>query len=110
MYSTGRRYRHRTHWWLASLLVGYLLPAGLVQAEALRVAERLTCICLLAPEAIRAESRRVADRRFWRPFTARVPRFETQLSNGLPPWHAPSADHDVLSRRGPPGGEQHRVA
>ena len=52
---TGARWRprQRAHWWLASVLVGCLLPAGLVQAEALRLAERLAQVYLMAPEEIR---------------------------------------------------------
>ena len=48
------RPRQRAHWWLASVLVGCLLPAGLMHAEAMRLAERLTQVYLMAPEAIRA--------------------------------------------------------
>ncbi|MHB0774329.1 hypothetical protein [Halomonas sp. WWR20] len=95
---TGRR---RTQWWLASLLVSCLLPAGLVQAEAMRIAERLTQICLMAPEAIRAESRRVAERRVCPSFASRLP-IPRIIALSPAPWHVPSADHDVLSRRGPP--------
>ncbi|WP_251978986.1 hypothetical protein [Salinicola avicenniae] len=96
------RPRQRAHWWLASVLVGCLLPAGLVHAEAMRLAERLTQVYLMAPEAIRAESRRAAKS----PIHPRpVIRFRSSLQfilPGPPPWRVPSAAHDVLSRRGPP--------
>jgi len=96
------RARHRAQWWLAGLLVGCLLPAGLVSADALRIAERLTQICLMAPEAIRAQSRRVARRTRLLASARRRP-----LSSGL--WrlpqrccHALSVGLDAVSRRGPP--------
>lgn len=97
------RRRTRSRWWLAGLLVGCLLPAALVQAEALRLAERLTQICLMAPEAIRAESRRVARRKAWRFLPRRQPRPRPRtLARRRPASGAPCADHDVLNRRGPP--------
>lgn len=97
------RRRTRSRWWLAGLLVGCLLPAALVQAEALRLAERLTQICLMAPEAIRAESRRVARRKAWHYLPRRQPRPRpTMHARCRPASGVPCADHDVLNRRGPP--------
>lgn len=97
------RRRARPRWWLAGLLVGCLLPAALVQAEALRLAERLTQICLMAPEAIRAESRRVAHRKAWRDIPRRHARPCLKVRACLRPASGvPCADHDVLNRRGPP--------
>ena len=54
--TSGSRQRSRrlSRWWLAGLLVGCLLPSSLVHAEAVRIAEQLTQICLMAPAAIRA--------------------------------------------------------
>lgn len=99
----SRLMRRHSRWWLAGLLVGCLLPAGLVHAEAMRMAERLTQICLMAPAAIRAESRRVAHRKTWRSLTKHyalscttpvvVPRTTLKFF---------CADLDVLNRRGPP--------
>ncbi|WP_245703879.1 hypothetical protein [Modicisalibacter muralis] len=95
--------RRARSWWLAGLLVGCLLPAALVQAEALRLAERLTQICLMAPEAIRAESRRVARRKVWRCLPRRRSRLRPRTrAHCRPASGAPCADHDVLNRRGPP--------
>ncbi|WP_136066970.1 hypothetical protein [Modicisalibacter radicis] len=102
--TSGSRQRSRrlSRWWLAGLLVGCLLPSSLVHAEAVRIAEQLTQICLMAPAAIRAESRRVARRRAQRS----VPRRRHVRScrgtvrtrrEGLP-----CAGLDVLNRRGPP--------
>lgn len=95
--------RRRTRWWLAGLLVGCLLPAGLVQAEALRLAERLTQICLMAPEAIRAQSRRVARRKARRrlPLHVSQPR-HAPVPACRPAMGVPCAGQDVLNRRGPP--------
>lgn len=96
------RARHRAQWWLAGLLVGCLLPAGLMHPEALRIAERLTQICLMAPEAIRAQSRRVERRkrllgiRRRRPPSPRLWRLPQRF------YHVLSVGLDVLSRRGPP--------
>ncbi|WP_206019147.1 hypothetical protein [Salinicola acroporae] len=97
------RPRQRAHWWLASVLVGCLLPAGLMHAEAMRLAERLTQVYLMAPEAIRAESRRVARIAAKRPLHPRTlaPLPQPRRSH-LEPLVAPSAALDVLSRRGPP--------
>ena len=97
------RRRVLPRWWLAGLLVGCLLPTALVHAEALRLAERLTQICLMAPEAIRAESRRVARRKAWRYLPRRQARPRpTMRAHCRPASGAPCADHDVLNRRGPP--------
>ncbi|GGX81545.1 hypothetical protein GCM10007160_06080 [Litchfieldella qijiaojingensis] len=85
------------------MLVGCLLPAGLVAGDAARHAERIVQICLLAPEAIRAESRRVARRYRWQP-RARIPQprlRQSQAHRNAPPSRS-SAAHDVLTRRGPP--------
>ncbi|WP_458527347.1 hypothetical protein [Onishia taeanensis] len=93
--------RRRTRWWLAGLLVGCLLPAGLAQADGVRLVERVVQICWLAPAVIRAESRRQASRRHWRPLR----RWRLRLSpQPLPPWvpRVPAVAHDVLTRRGPP--------
>jgi len=60
---TGRQRARRTsRWWLAGLLVGCLLPTTLGHGEALRLAEQITQICLMAPAAIREESRRARKR------------------------------------------------
>ncbi|WP_239496285.1 hypothetical protein [Salinicola peritrichatus] len=95
------RPRQRAHWWLASVLVGCLLPAGLVHAEAMRLAERLTQVYLMAPEAIRAESRRMARA----PTTHPQPRAVMPLAS-FAAYTAPvvvaSAALDAFSRRGPP--------
>ncbi|WP_189445740.1 hypothetical protein [Salinicola rhizosphaerae] len=97
------RPRQRAHWWLASVLVGCLLPAGLVHAEALRLAERFTQVYLMAPEAIRAESRRAAR------VAATTPRRRlfigwARIVFRLPPAPAwlPNIALDAISRRGPP--------
>ncbi|MCI0508515.1 MULTISPECIES: hypothetical protein [Chromohalobacter] len=96
------RARHRAQCWLAGLLVGCLLPAGLVSADALRIAERLTQICLMAPEAIRAQSRRVARRTRLlasarrRPSSSRLWRLPQRCC------HVLSVGLDAVSRRGPP--------
>lgn len=96
--------RVRSRWWLAGLLVGCLLPAGLVSGEAARHAERIVQICLLAPHAIRAESRRVAWRCRWRarkrPHRLRLPQRIKNCREA--PECRPIAAHDVLTRRGPP--------
>ncbi|MCG7598949.1 hypothetical protein MHM84_04060 [Halomonas sp. McH1-25] len=95
--------RRRTRWWLAGLLVGCLLPAGLVHAEALRLAERLTQICLMAPDAIRAQSRRVARRKARRclPSHVSLP-CRPVVPACRPAMGVPCAGQDVLNRRGPP--------
>ncbi|WP_245391705.1 hypothetical protein [Salinicola aestuarinus] len=95
------RPRQRAHWWLASVLVGCLLPASLSHADALRLAERLTQIYLMAPEAIRAESRRVLRK----PATDPWP----QLARSAPaanfytsPLGVPAIALTAFLRRGPP--------
>lgn len=99
--SSSRRIAVR--WWLAGLLVGCLLPGALVQSESLRLVERLTQHCLIASRVIRARSRRIAKRIGWRLHTSRY----RSRHKPTPLWHHPflrraCADHDVLSRRGPP--------
>ncbi|WP_322529364.1 hypothetical protein R5R73_07880 [Salinicola sp. LHM] len=96
------RPRQRAHWWLASVLVGCLLPAGLIHAEAMRLAERLTQVYLMAPEAIRAESRRVARVAAKRPVYPQRAAAFIQSPGYSPPLIAASAALDVISRRGPP--------
>lgn len=99
--STDTAARRRTRWWLAGLLVGCLLPAGLAQADGVRLVERVVQICWLAPAVIRAESRRQASRRRWRPLRRwRRRLLPHPLPRRVP--LAPSAAHDVLTRRGPP--------
>lgn len=98
--------RRQTRWWLAGLLVGCLLPAGLAHAEGLRHAERIVQISILAPALIRASSRLQArhrallgrwplTRRRFRPAPFRLP------ADACPRRRATAA-HDVLTRRGPP--------
>ncbi|GAA5177434.1 MULTISPECIES: hypothetical protein [Halomonadaceae] len=102
--TSGSRQRSRrlSRWWLAGLLVGCLLPSSLVHAEAVRIAEQLTQICLMAPAAIRAESRRVARHRAQRGMPRRrhvracLQALCTQCAG------QPCAGLDVLNRRGPP--------
>lgn len=96
------RARHRAQWWLAGLLVGCLLPAGLMHPEALRIAERLTQICLMAPEVIRAQSRRVAQRRRLLVTARRRPVTPRRVRLPRPVCHRLSVGVDTLSRRGPP--------
>lgn len=96
------RPRQRAHWWLASVLVGCLLPAGLMQAEAMRLAERLTQVYLMAPEAIRAESRRVARIAAKRPTYPQTVATSALPSRYISPVVASPAALDVVSRRGPP--------
>ena len=95
--------RRQARWWLAGLLVGCLLPAGLPQAELVRQVERLAPICILAPALIRASSRLQARRRARR----RWPRLTSPTrTRPQPRPRAPvpraTAAHDVLTRRGPP--------
>ncbi|MDN3522340.1 hypothetical protein [Halomonas ramblicola] len=97
--------RRPARWWLAGLLVGCLLPAGLAQGDALRQAERLVQVCILAPALIRASSRLQARRRAsrrWPP--RRSPHTRQRLSSRRPiaPCRRSAAAHDVLTRRGPP--------
>jgi len=102
--TSGSRQRSRRlpRWWLAGLLVGCLLPSSLVHAEAVRIAEQLTQIYLMAPAAIRAESRRVARRRAQRSMPRRrhlrSRRGVVRNQRG----GRPCAGLDVLNRRGPP--------
>ncbi|MDR5868351.1 hypothetical protein [Halomonas koreensis] len=98
--------RRHARWWLAGLLVGCLLPAGLASLEA-RPVERLIQVCILAPAWIRASSRLQARRRArrrWppgrRPGAALRPLGHPV--GGRPAGHRPVAAHDVLTRRGPP--------
>ncbi|WP_445157175.1 hypothetical protein [Halomonas sp. E14] len=100
------RCRARSRWWLAGLLVSCLLPAGLTQAETLRLAERVVQTCILAPTLMRARCRYVARRRALLPCLARRRRALPRLASV---WRsAPvlrrrwTAGHDVLTRRGPP--------
>ncbi|MFC7367610.1 MULTISPECIES: hypothetical protein [Vreelandella] len=59
--------RHRRHglarWWLASLLVGCLLPASLHPLDALRGGERSVIICFWVPAILRAQSQWIAKKR-----------------------------------------------
>jgi len=96
------RPRQRAHWWLASVLVGCLLPAGLMHVEAMRLAERLTQVYLMAPEAIRAESRRVARVGAKHPAHPQAAAYPTLPPGYCDPFIAASAALDVISRRGPP--------
>ncbi|MBW6392235.1 hypothetical protein [Billgrantia antri] len=98
------RCRQRSRWWLAGLLVSCLLPAGLTQAETLRLAERVVQTCILAPTLMRARCRYVARRRAVPRWPQRRPR--GSVTHAVPRRSAPlrrwAAAHDVLSRRGPP--------
>ncbi len=96
--------RRRSRWWLAGLLVGCLLPVGLVASDGGRLVVRVVQVCWLAPAAIRAESRRQARRLRWQP--PRRPgclcrRAWPRRPSPLRRWIAAL---DVLSRRGPPVG------
>ncbi|UYG08886.1 hypothetical protein [Halomonas sp. M4R1S46] len=110
--ATARRPMERrpTRWWLAGLLVGCLLPAGLAQLESSRPVERVIQICILAPALIRASSRLQARRRAHRRWPG--PRLPVMAARpGRPvlgrcvPRRAVAA-HDVLSRRGPPSARR----
>ena len=98
--------RRRTpRWWLAGLLVGCLLPAGLAQGDPTRQAERLVHVCILAPALIRASSRLQARRRMrvW-PLVQRLALPVLGAARALrraAVAHTIAA-HDVLTRRGPP--------
>ncbi|MFQ3786932.1 hypothetical protein [Halomonas sp. A29] len=98
------RCRQRSRWWLAGLLVGCLLPAGLTQAETLRLAERVVQTCILAPTLMRARCRYVARRRALPHWPPRRPTYPARRA--APPRPAPQhrwvAAHDVQTRRGPP--------
>ncbi|MBA2778626.1 hypothetical protein H1D44_06900 [Halomonas kenyensis] len=99
------RSRQRSRWWLAGLLVSCLLPAGLTQAETLRLAERVVQTCILAPTLMRARCRYVARRRALPHWPRRRPLASARRSE--PPRRPPqryrwAAAHDVLTRRGPP--------
>lgn len=104
------RRRQRSRWWLAGLLVSCLLPAGLSQAETLRLAERVVQTCILAPTLMRARCRYVARRRalpHWPPRKPKVVVCRVRPSRLVPPWRCWPAAHDVLTRRGPPGPQRH---
>ncbi|MDI5936250.1 hypothetical protein [Halomonas kalidii] len=98
--------RRPARWWLAGLLVGCLLPAGLAQVESLRHAERIAQICILAPALIRASSRLQARRRALTRWPTLCDPARPKPRLGLRPLSSPSrrltAAHDVLTRRGPP--------
>lgn len=102
--AASTRCRQRSRWWLAGLLVGCLLPAGLSQAETLRLAERVVQTCILAPTLMRARCRHVARRRALPHWPRRRP--AVMRKRVAPPRLTPprrwAAAHDVLSRRGPP--------
>ncbi|MCE8015690.1 hypothetical protein HOP62_06300 [Halomonas sp. MCCC 1A17488] len=98
------RCRQRSRWWLAGLLVSCLLPAGLTQAETLRLAERVVQTCILAPTLMRARCRYVARRRALPRWPQRRPMAVARrvVPKRLAPPRRWAAAHDVLSRRGPP--------
>ncbi|WP_216647275.1 hypothetical protein [Halomonas sp. THAF12] len=107
--STPRRTPERRRpprWWLAGLLVGCLLPAGLSPLGAATPVERVIQVCILAPALIRASSRLQARRRARRRWPTRpLPRRAGRLALRLPivaPRQRAVAAHDVLTRRGPP--------
>ncbi|MDY7115852.1 hypothetical protein RAN53_05785 [Halomonas sp. SSL-5] len=97
--------RRHARWWLAGLLVGCLLPAGLAQGDLTRQAERLVQVCILAPALIRASSRLKARRRRrgW-PLMRRARVALRGDSSALlcVAMGQATAAHDVLTRRGPP--------
>lgn len=98
--------RRHARWWLAGLLVGCLLPAGLAQGDLARQAERLVQVCILAPAMIRASSRLKARRRRrgWWPLVRQQATLSPVDSPVLTPAAVAqtTAGHDVLTRRGPP--------
>lgn len=99
------RYRLYSRWWLAGLLVSCLLPAGLTQAETLRLAERAVQTCILAPTLMRARCRYVARRRTlpWWPRRLQTVSVRRIRRSPLPVcMPRNTADQDVLTRRGPP--------
>lgn len=108
----GSRHRRRTsRWWLAGLLVGCLLPAGLAQVESLRPVERVAQVCILVPALLCARSRLHARRRALARWFRRALRWPTSGPGALPvaaPWY-PVAAHDVLTRRGPPRSDTETV-
>lgn len=62
--SPRRQRRHGlARWWLASLLVGCLLPASLHPLDALRSGERSVIICFWVPAILRAQSQWIAKKR-----------------------------------------------
>ncbi|QJQ97191.1 hypothetical protein HIO72_14770 [Halomonas sp. PA5] len=96
------RHRVRARWWLAGLLVGCLLPAGLAQSDAVRLVNRVVQICWLVPETIRAESRRLARRCRWQPRRRHGADHRRRLIRIASPPPSFCAGLDVLTRRGPP--------
>src|SRR5690554_5097969 len=103
--AAATRCRQRSRWWLAGLLVSCLLPAGLTQAETLRLAERVVQTCILAPTLMRARCRYVARRRALPWWPRRLHAVSVRRIRRFPlPVDKPrnTADHDVLTRRGPP--------
>ncbi|TLF49685.1 hypothetical protein FEI13_10875 [Halomonas urmiana] len=103
----SRRMRRATRWWLAGLLVGCLLPAGLAQLESLRPVERAAQVSLLVPVLLRVRSRLQARRRALGRWVRRRMGWPLATRRICPrPAHprVPVAANDVLSRRGPPAG------
>ncbi len=98
--------RRPPRWWLAGLLVGCLLPAGLSPLTAATPVERVIQVCILAPALIRASSRLQARRRARRRWPAgrRPPNGGRCVGRRPPvaPRQPAVAAHDVLTRRGPP--------
>ncbi|WP_240724627.1 hypothetical protein [Halomonas borealis] len=98
--------RRVPRWWLAGLLVGCLLPAGLSPIGTATPVERVIQVCILAPALIRASSRLQARRRARRRWPVeslvlRAGRLAIRHATIAPPPCAVAA-HDVLTRRGPP--------
>ncbi|MFG6159757.1 hypothetical protein ACGTNG_13195 [Halomonas sp. 1390] len=101
----SRRMRRATRWWLAGLLVGCLLPAGLAQLESLRPVERAAQVSMLVPVLLRVRSRLQARRRALGRWVRRRMGWPLATRRIFPrpsPPSVPVAAHDVLSRRGPP--------